>query len=217
MPDLLSSTDSFDTVIKDNSLSVVHFAADWVEQCSQVNEVLDALANEKEYSQIKFCSCAAEDLSELSLKYKIEAVPTIILFWAGKELDRVNGADASKITAKIREYNKIENFKKEKNKEPLEVRLKKLINGHKIMLFMKGNRTTPRCGFSKQIINILNEAGVDYDTFDILTDEEVRQGLKTYSDWPTYPQLYVNGDLIGGLDIIKEIQATGELSTTLSG
>lgn len=58
---------------------------------------------------------------------------------------------------------------------------------------------------------------VEYDTFDILQDEEVRQGLKTYSDWPTYPQLYVNGDLIGGLDIIKELQAGGDLETMLKG
>lgn len=57
---------------------------------------------------------------------------------------------------------------------------------------------------------------MQYDTFDILTDEEVRQGLKTYSDWPTYPQLYVKGELIGGLDIIKELQANGELESTLN-
>ncbi|KAF5274186.1 hypothetical protein FQR65_LT17060 [Abscondita terminalis] len=82
---------------------------------------------------------------------------------------------------------------------------------------MKGNRDTPRCGFSKQIINILNETGVSYDTFDILMDEDVRQGLKTYSDWPTYPQLYVKGELIGGLDIVKEMQAAGELISTLNG
>ena len=57
---------------------------------------------------------------------------------------------------------------------------------------------------------------VQYETFDILTDEEVRQGLKTYSDWPTYPQLYVKGELVGGLDIIKELQASGELESMLN-
>ncbi|KAJ8985331.1 hypothetical protein NQ317_008361 [Molorchus minor] len=84
------------------------------------------------------------------------------------------------------------------------------------MLFMKGNREQPRCGFSKQIIEILNNTGVKYETYDILCDEEIRQGLKTYSDWPTYPQLYVNGDLIGGLDIVKEMLASGDLATTLN-
>ncbi|KAJ8960613.1 hypothetical protein NQ318_013905 [Aromia moschata] len=84
------------------------------------------------------------------------------------------------------------------------------------MLFMKGNRTTPRCGFSRQIIEILNNTGAKYETFDILTDEEVRQGLKTYSDWPTYPQLYVNGELIGGLDIVKEMVTAGEFASALN-
>lgn len=81
---------------------------------------------------------------------------------------------------------------------------------------MKGDRNAPKCGFSKQLILILNETGVTYETFDILTDEEVRQGLKTFSDWPTYPQVYVNGELQGGLDIIKEMKASGELINVLN-
>ncbi|CAH1981158.1 unnamed protein product [Acanthoscelides obtectus] len=84
------------------------------------------------------------------------------------------------------------------------------------MLFMKGDRNTPRCGFSKQIIEILNQLNAQYDTFDILSDEEVRQGLKKYSDWPTYPQLYINGELVGGLDIVKEMTASGELQSMLN-
>ncbi|CAG5009314.1 unnamed protein product [Parnassius apollo] len=83
------------------------------------------------------------------------------------------------------------------------------------MIFMKSNRDAPRCGFSRTLIQIINETGVQYDTFDILTDEEVRQGLKEYSDWPTYPQFYVKGELIGGLDVIKELKANGELESTL--
>ena len=93
----------------------------------------------------------------------------------------------------------------------LEERLKALINKSKIMVFMKGDRNAPRCGFSKQLVQIMNEATVPYETFDILSDEEVRQGLKTFSDWPTYPQVYVNGELQGGLDIIKEMKTSGEL------
>jgi len=73
-----------------------------------------------------------------------------------------------------------------------------------------------RCGFSRTLIQIMNETKVDYETFDILQDEEVRQGLKTFSDWPTYPQVYVNGELQGGLDIIKEMQASGELLKVLN-
>ena len=67
------------------------------------------------------------------------------------------------------------------------------------MLFIKGTPAEPRCGFSSKIVALLNETGVKYTTFDILSDEDVRQGLKTYSNWPTFPQLYINGELIGGL------------------
>merc|ERR1712002_838858 len=96
-------------------------------------------------------------------------------------------------------------------------RLKKLINAAPCVLFMKGSAQEPRCGFSRQIVALLKEHSVQFSSFDILSDEEVRQGLKTYSNWPTYPQLYVNGELVGGLDIVKELQEAGELKDTLMG
>ncbi|XP_016313844.1 glutaredoxin 3-like [Sinocyclocheilus anshuiensis] len=99
----------------------------------------------------------------------------------------------------------------------LESRLKSLINKSPVMLFMKGNKEAAKCGFSRQILEIMNSARVEYNTFDILEDEEVRQGLKTYSNWPTYPQLYVKGELIGGLDIVKELKENGELASVLKG
>mmetsp|Transcript_424 Transcript_424/g.361 ORF Transcript_424/g.361 Transcript_424/m.361 type:complete len:307 (+) Transcript_424:3-923(+) len=100
--------------------------------------------------------------------------------------------------------------------QPLQERLKSLICQHPVMLFMKGDRDAPRCGFSRKIVEILNEQDIEYDTFDILSDEEVRQGLKEYSNWPTYPQLYAKGKLLGGLDIIKELVEEGALADELS-
>ena len=91
------------------------------------------------------------------------------------------------------------------------------MNQAELMIFMKGDRSTPRCGFSRQLVDILNETKLPYETFDILTDEEVRQGLKTFSNWPTYPQVYVKGSLIGGLDIINELKDAGELIPSLKG
>lgn len=84
-----------------------------------------------------------------------------------------------------------------------------------VMLFMKGSPAAPRCGFSRQITEILSENNVPYASFDILTNESVREALKKYSDWPTYPQLYVSGELIGGLDILKEIASSGNLASEL--
>jgi len=100
-------------------------------------------------------------------------------------------------------------------KEDLNTKLKRLINAHKCMLFMKGSPKEPKCGFSKVTIGILEDMKAQYGTFDILTDDEVRQGLKAYSDWPTFPQLYVDGELVGGLDIIKEMVESGEFESMI--
>ena len=102
-------------------------------------------------------------------------------------------------------------------KTKLEDRLKTLINKAPIVVFMKGDPDTPKCGFSRQLMEIMKDTGVDFDYFDIFTDEDVRQGLKTFSNWPTYPQVYVKGEFVGGLDIIKEIKEAGELVATLRG
>lgn len=99
----------------------------------------------------------------------------------------------------------------------LEERLKSIINRAPLLIFMKGDPETPKCGFSRQLMEIMKDLGLEFDTFDIFTDEDVRQGLKAYSNWPTYPQVYVKGELIGGLDIIKELKEGGELVATLKG
>ena len=106
---------------------------------------------------------------------------------------------------------------KEATKPTIEERLKLLLNQQRVMLFLKGVPSAPRCGFSRQIVEMLDSIDASYGAFDILQDEEVRQGLKEYSDWPTYPQLYVDGELVGGLDIVKEMVEDGELEGLLKG
>ncbi|CAI0468649.1 unnamed protein product [Linum tenue] len=98
----------------------------------------------------------------------------------------------------------------------LDSRLESLINSSPVMLFMKGKPEEPKCGFSRKVVEILREEKVDFGSFDILTDEEVRQGLKVYSNWSSYPQLYIKGELIGGSDIVLEMQKSGELKKVLS-
>ncbi|CAJ1936452.1 unnamed protein product [Sphenostylis stenocarpa] len=94
-------------------------------------------------------------------------------------------------------------------------RLESLINSSAVMLFMKGKPDEPKCGFSRKVVEILQQESVPFESFDILTDEEVRQGLKVYSNWSSYPQLYIKGELIGGSDIVLEMQKSGELQKTL--
>ncbi|KAL1380094.1 hypothetical protein pipiens_003641 [Culex pipiens pipiens] len=210
----VTSVDQYNKLISSPALTVALFSADWAEQCKQILAVMTELA--KQFSAVQFVDVPAEELSEVALKHQIDAVPTVIFFQAGKAVDRIDGVDIAALTTKCRKLAGAATAVGGGAKEPLEDRLKALINRANVMIFMKGDRDTPRCGFSKQLIAIVNETGIAYDTFDILTDEEVRQGLKTYSDWPTYPQVYVKGELVGGLDIIKELLAGGELKETLS-
>ena len=101
---------------------------------------------------------------------------------------------------------------------PIDDRLKALINRSHVIVFMKGLPSAPKCGFSRQIVEILDKScTAGYDSFNILEDEEVRQELKRYSEWPTYPQLYVQGELLGGLDVVKEMEEEGELAEMLKG
>ncbi len=90
------------------------------------------------------------------------------------------------------------------------------ISTNKVMLYMKGNKQAPMCGFSAQVIQILTHLGAEFETKDVLSDEGLRQAIKEFSDWPTIPQLYVNGEFIGGCDITTEMFQNGELKTLLS-
>jgi monothiol glutaredoxin len=99
--------------------------------------------------------------------------------------------------------------------EDLRTRIQSLIQQKHVMLFMKGTKQFPACGFSNAVVQILKKEGVEFDTFNILADPEVRQGLKEYSSWPTYPQLYVNGKFVGGCDIVTEMHQNGELAGVL--
>ncbi len=103
----------------------------------------------------------------------------------------------------------------ENKAQDLNTRLKNLINAAPVMLFMKGTPDMPQCGFSANVCKILNHVGVSFSAFNILADMDVREGLKQFSNWPTYPQLYVKGELIGGNDIITEMLNSGELQEVL--
>lgn len=122
----------------------------------------------------------------------------------------------------------------EESQEQVNDRLRKLMNQSNVVLFMKGTPEAPRCGFSRKISALLKEKGVEFTTFDILTDESVRQGvystrtgaefeisdaflgLKVLNDWPTFPQLIVKGELVGGLDIVQEMVDSGEFAELIA-
>lgn len=96
-------------------------------------------------------------------------------------------------------------------------KIQSAIESDKVVLFMKGSKHFPQCGFSAQVVQILQKSGVTFRDFNILADPEVRQGLKEYSNWPTFPQLYVDGQFVGGCDIVTDLFQSGELSKLLGG
>lgn len=93
----------------------------------------------------------------------------------------------------------------------LKDRIDNLLKQHKILVFMKGNKLMPQCGFSNNVVQILNTLGVPYQTVDVLDDYEIRQGIKEYSNWPTIPQVYIDGQFVGGSDVMIELYQQGEL------
>lgn len=96
-------------------------------------------------------------------------------------------------------------------------KIKKQISDSTIILYMKGNAELPMCGFSARAVNILKSCQAKFETVDVLQDEEVRSGIKTYSNWPTIPQLYVKGEFVGGSDIMAEMFESGELQELIKG
>uniref|UniRef100_A0A3B3TEQ2 Glutaredoxin 3 n=1 Tax=Paramormyrops kingsleyae TaxID=1676925 RepID=A0A3B3TEQ2_9TELE len=194
-------------------LSVVHFSAPWAPQCEQMSGVLEELA--KEHPQVTFVKLEAEAVPEVSEKYEISSVPTFLFFKSGGKIDRLDGAHAPELTKKVQRLASSAAQPAGAGGPPkvdLNERLRRLINAAPCMLFIKGSAQEPRCGFSRQMVQILKDHSIQFSSFDILSDEEVRQGLKTYSNWPTYPQVYVNGDLVGGLDIVKVRAVITELA-----
>ena len=95
-------------------------------------------------------------------------------------------------------------------------RIKQTVDNNRVMLFMKGTRDFPQCGFSGRAVQILQALGAQFETADVLMDDEIRQGIKEYSNWPTIPQLYIDGELVGGSDIMMEMYENGELQKKLS-
>ncbi|KAI9207104.1 thioredoxin-like protein [Polychytrium aggregatum] len=205
--------DQFNTLSSDAIVTVANFHATWADMCKDMNEVFDELS--RKFPNLQYLKIEAEEFPEISEKLEISSVPTFIFISSGKELDRVEGANAPKLTSLVEKHSsKAASLASESSsgvaKKDLNTRLKELINSNKVMLFMKGTPQQPRCGFSRTTIELLTQVGCPYGSFNILADEEVRQGLKAYSNWPTFPQIYVDGELIGGLDILKEMIASGD-------
>lgn len=208
-----------DGIVKASDRAVIFFWAKWAEEtCKDMGELLKELA--AEHLSITFASVNVDALPEAVTAYGVSAVPAFALFRAGDSFATVEGADAPTISAKVDQLAAEAVTKggdaSGKVVNSLDDRLKALTNCSDVVLFMKGTPSEPRCGFSKRVVQALEQEGItDYASFDILKDNEVREGLKRYSDWPTYPQLYFKGSLVGGCDIVEELRDSEQLRQEL--
>lgn len=103
-----------------------------------------------------------------------------------------------------------------KDQESLNARIRSELESHPVVLYMKGDRTFPQCGFSARVVEILDKLQVEYHAHDVLSDPELRFGMKYFSNWPTFPQLFIKGELIGGCDIVSQLFESGELQKSLA-
>lgn len=223
----IESEDQFTKITKDeeSKLVVIYFHTSWAAPCQQMATVFKTLA--EAHKESVFISVNADDHAEISELFEVSAVPYFVLVKDATILKELSGADPKELVNAVNEYSKATQTTSPastpatdaatttsnsttatetatETPEDINDRLKKLVNAAPVMLFMKGSPSAPQCGFSRQLVAILREHQVRFGFFDILKDDTVRQGLKTYSDWPTFPQLYVKGELQGGLDIVKE-------------
>ncbi|QSL64684.1 hypothetical protein MERGE_001986 [Pneumocystis wakefieldiae] len=219
-----------------DQILVLNFYADWANPCKYMNNVFKELSIK--FSNMKFANVKAEELEEIAESFGVTAVPFFVVLRSGQVLAKLSGANPSELTEMVTRFSaepfsplekqesavSIEKkeqdlglsrtYERDENAD-LNTQLKKLIEAEPIMLFMKGTPTSPKCGFSKQIVDILNEHHIKYGFFNILADDKIRAGLKEYSDWPTYPQLYIRGNFCGGLDVVREMFNSGEIQQLL--
>lgn len=202
-------------------------------QMSAVLDALAAGYPATQPARIGFASINAESSPDLASKYEVETVPLVILERDGAQVERMSGSNAPLLRTLVEKHTDkptgeagaalpaLQSVTKAEPptqavgqvneagaggdgaEEDVVKRISQLVKAAPVMLFMKGTPGAPQCGFSRQTVALLRENSIRYGFFNILADDDVRQGLKKYADWPTYPQLWVDGELVGGLDIVS--------------
>lgn len=222
-----------------NHFKVVYFWAPWASPCTEMTAILESKVKAFPAFSFISVLVDEEDGTALTEEYKIEAVPTILFIKDKKELERIEGFHPDKLQACLHQYqekdkgtlssmaadtSKTQTATNHPTPPPLGStektvsqlspeqckRLDTLVRSAPVMLFIKGSPSHPQCGFTRQLITLLAPFGIPYSYFDIISDETVRSDMKLYSDWPTFPQIYVQGQFVGGLDILKGMIESSE-------
>ncbi|CCD14044.1 unnamed protein product [Trypanosoma congolense IL3000] len=199
---------------------VVHFSANWCEPCKGVRDTLQRYV-EQYHGNIIVAEVDTEVLGVICESECVDCVPFITFFRAsagGKGQERVADVVGGKLDQI--EQNMVSLYGDGKDGRDafpdLQSYLKYLTNRSGVVVFITGTPSRPRCGFTSKLIRLLEEIEVKFIYYDVWSSDEVCEGLKKYSEWPTYPQVYANGEFIGGYDICAELNASGELKSTLN-
>lgn len=217
---MISSEGALQQLIDTNSnVLVLHFTASWSEPCKTVTAALSALS--QKHPSLAVHQVDTEKVAKFSETNEIDSVPTCI-FYVRKQLkEKVVGLNMPLI-AKTADRLVTESGVAVNEQavtgaetEDLQTRLRRLTKMAKCVAFIKGSPQAPRCKFTRALMELFTSTEVEFSYFDILADSEVREGLKTFGEWPTYPQVWLDGELLGGLDILKEMHEGGELVTSL--
>lgn len=193
-----------------DKLFVVIFFADWHEPSVHLTNIAKSLAKSYE-DKVIFAVINADEQDAIAQKFNVELVPTIIFMKSTKEvLHRVEEDSPSILSQKVEEYSKVFKVTFEAEKTKMFAKIEEILRTYPLVIFIKGTPTTPKCGFSEQLLDQLRELRIKFHHFDILSDENIRNWLRHYANWITYPQVYIEGKLVGGLDVVKDLIKSGE-------
>ena len=211
-------------MIPENYTGLVLFSASWAaEPCQSARQIIQTALSQRGPSE-SLSLLEIEESTESETVFDsmdIEAVPCLVKLREGIEEGRVSGSDSKAILSMISQAWVESKAKAKSNVIDVSPEgLQALVSRSKLMLFIKGTPSEPKCGFTGQLIRLLSTIGLNpdrhYATFNILQDDSVRVALKDWAQWPTYPQVYWKGELLGGLDILKEMVAGGQMDAIIS-
>lgn len=216
----ISSKEELDVrlaILPASTLVVLYFYTPWTAVCTSLGITLSEIAAQYPTTSpptIAFLSINGKDLPNIAKEYKASVAPCVIFLREGKVLQLLKVSETNGVHDAVEHSS----GKRLKAHSPdsvaissdgldsdLIARLQQLVCSAPIVLFMKGTPQAPRCRFSRRLVDILRDRSIEYDSFDVLADEDVRTGLKEFGDWPTFPQLWVAGELVGGLEIVRTL------------
>ena len=233
----VESDEHFENLIDEHrgATLAMNFWASFAAPSIQMNNVFAELASR--FPTTKFLQIDAEELEDISETFDVNAVPFFVIMKGTEVLSRISGANPAELQAALQRYSTsgaytippplaaqptagapdrdIAAVPEADDEDDLNARLQKLVKAAPVMLFMKGTPSAPQCGFSRTLVGLLRDESIRYGFFNILADNDVRQGLKDFSEWPTFPQLYAGGEFVGGLDVVREMIENGEMASCL--